>query len=323
MDRPPGNRHETGTKPARNRHETDITFTCLQVGKVLDELDALRLTNETVVASWADHGWTLGEHAMWCKMANLELHTRVPLMLRVPWLSAAQGRASHALVELVDVYPTLAELAGISLQGEALEGTSLVPLLTGALTTAEATWTVDTWTVEEGPAPPFSAAFSQYPRCLNTSMAKEPPYLGTRDPCAARLTRHPRSSALIRAASPPLASFGHTAHAPDPTPARPSRRFRACHSNVDKLSTSRANPKTVPFAPAVAAASASRPLSSRTWGTPCAPPSGATRSGPAGVAASSPTGLPWRASSSTRTRVTTARASTALSSRTLPPIQSM
>eukprot|EP00966_Prymnesium_polylepis_P098884 2290015-Prymnesium_polylepis.1 len=146
-----------------------ITWTDQQVGKVLGELDALDLAEKTVVVSWADHGWTLGEHAMWCKMANLELHTRVPLMLRVPWLPKSRGQASTAMVELVDVFPTLAELARIDVRDEALEGASLVPLLAGAAQ------------VEADGA--FDAAYSQYPRCLNTSKAQEPPYLGTRDPC--------------------------------------------------------------------------------------------------------------------------------------------
>lgn len=164
-----------------------ITWTDLQVGKVLGELDSLGLADKTVVAAWADHGWTLGEHAMFCKMANLELHTRVPLMLRVPWLShgAARGANSTAMVELVDVYPTLAELAGIdTVRNEALEGTSLVPLLTGAaLVEAGSGIHLDDERHGGGLSAAFSAAFSQYPRCLNTSMSKEPPFLGTRDPC--------------------------------------------------------------------------------------------------------------------------------------------
>ena len=66
---------------------------------------------------------------MWCKMANLELHTRVPLMLRVPWMPTTMGTSTAALVELVDVYPTLAALAGIDVSSEGLEGKSLLPLL--------------------------------------------------------------------------------------------------------------------------------------------------------------------------------------------------
>jgi arylsulfatase A-like enzyme len=51
---------------------------------------------------WADHGWALGEQGMWCKMANFELQTRVPLIIRAPWLQGAKG-SSAAMVELVDM----------------------------------------------------------------------------------------------------------------------------------------------------------------------------------------------------------------------------
>ena len=70
-----------------------ITWTDSQAGRVLDALDATGQAERTLVAAWADHGWTLGEHAMYCKMANLELHTRVPFMLRVPWLPKAMGHS--------------------------------------------------------------------------------------------------------------------------------------------------------------------------------------------------------------------------------------
>ena len=72
---------------------------------------------------------------MWCKMSNLELGTRVPLIFKAPWLSG-MGVVSDALAELVDMYPTLSELAGLTLPtgaaGEYLGGTSLVPVLSGS-----------------------------------------------------------------------------------------------------------------------------------------------------------------------------------------------
>ena len=141
-----------------------VTWTDSQVGRVLDELSALGLDDSTVTVMWADHGWALGELGMYCKMANYELQTRVPLMIRVPWLPQTMGTSTAALAELVDLYPTLADLAGVDVSSEALEGRSLVPLLRG-----------EAWD--------RAAAYSQYPRCVNTSMAREPPYLGTRDPC--------------------------------------------------------------------------------------------------------------------------------------------
>ena len=74
-----------------------------------------------------DHGYHLGEHGIWCKVTNFEAATRVPLVISVPG-QFAPGAISDALVELLDVYPTLAELAGLT-PPRALQGKSLVPLL--------------------------------------------------------------------------------------------------------------------------------------------------------------------------------------------------
>ncbi len=120
------------------------TYTDAQVGKVLAELDRLGLAEKTIVVLWGDHGWNLGEHGAWCKHTNYETCARAPLLLRVPGRTKA-GTSTRALVEFVDVYPTLAEAAGLPLT-DGLEGTSLLPLA-------------------DDPARPWkSAAFSQYPR---------------------------------------------------------------------------------------------------------------------------------------------------------------
>ena len=63
---------------------------------------------------WADHGWQLGEHNEWCKFTNFEDATHVPLMLRVPGVTD-DGMRTKALVELIDIFPTLTELAGIEM----------------------------------------------------------------------------------------------------------------------------------------------------------------------------------------------------------------
>jgi arylsulfatase A-like enzyme len=104
-----------------------VSFVDAQVGKVLDELRRLRLEKNTIVLLWGDNGFLLGEHGRWSKNINSELATKVAMMLRVPWMKAQKG--TDALVELVDIYPTLTELCGLPAP-DYLEGTSLVPLLT-------------------------------------------------------------------------------------------------------------------------------------------------------------------------------------------------
>jgi iduronate 2-sulfatase len=102
------------------------SFMDAQVGKLLDEIDALGLADDTIVVLWGDHGWHLGDHGMWCKHTNYEQATRAPLIVVVPGRHA--GQRSAAIVEFVDIYPTLCDLAGIP-RPPHLEGESLVPLL--------------------------------------------------------------------------------------------------------------------------------------------------------------------------------------------------
>ncbi len=103
-----------------------VTYMDAQVGRVLDELDRLKLADDTIVVFWGDHGYHLGENDVWTKMTNFELGTRVPLIARVP--GKAGGQRSRGLVELVDIYPTLAECCGLPLS-EHLEGSSFAPLM--------------------------------------------------------------------------------------------------------------------------------------------------------------------------------------------------
>jgi arylsulfatase A-like enzyme len=104
-----------------------VSYVDAQVGRVLAELERLGLSENTVVVLWGDHGWKLGEHGLWAKHTNFELDARVPFIVSAPGFQG-KGKASPALVELVDIYPTLCELAGLPLP-EGLEGLSLVPLL--------------------------------------------------------------------------------------------------------------------------------------------------------------------------------------------------
>lgn len=103
-----------------------VSFIDAQVGRLLDELDRLNHAQNTLVILWGDHGWQLGEHAMWCKHTNFEVATRVPLMFAGPGVRA--GAAARGLVEYVDLYPTVCDLLGIARPGH-LQGTSLAAML--------------------------------------------------------------------------------------------------------------------------------------------------------------------------------------------------
>lgn len=121
-----------------------ISYMDAQLGRVLDELDRLDLRKNTIVVLWGDHGWKLGEHDAWCKHTNTENDTNAPLLLSAPGMKA-RGVRTNALVEFVDIYPTLSELAGLPLPKH-LEGMSFKPLLDDP----QRAWK--------------QAAFSQYPR---------------------------------------------------------------------------------------------------------------------------------------------------------------
>ena len=99
-----------------------------QVGRVLDALTRLGLADKTVVALWSDHGYHLGEHGgVWQKRMLFEESAGAPLIVRAPG-AAGNGQTSRAIVEFVDIYPTIAEASG--LRGpERLAGRSLLPLL--------------------------------------------------------------------------------------------------------------------------------------------------------------------------------------------------
>ena len=104
-----------------------ISYVDAQVGLLLDELDSLGLRENTIVILWGDHGYQLGEHATWNKRTTWEITSRVPMIISVPG-GKDNGKRTDALVEFVDIYPSLAELCGLTPPAD-LEGTSFVPLV--------------------------------------------------------------------------------------------------------------------------------------------------------------------------------------------------
>ena len=103
-----------------------VSYTDASIGMVLDGLDRLKLADNTIIVLWGDHGWNLGDHTMWCKHSCFESSLQVPLLVAAP--GHKPGRRSRRLVELIDLYPTLCDLAGLAKPGH-VEGQSLVPLL--------------------------------------------------------------------------------------------------------------------------------------------------------------------------------------------------
>ena len=104
-----------------------VTFADAMVGQIVDALDRSGRADNTIIVLWGDHGWHLGEKLRWRKQTLWEESTRVPLIFVAPGLTAPGSRSERA-VSLLDLFPTLAELAGLDVP-EHLEGTSLVPLL--------------------------------------------------------------------------------------------------------------------------------------------------------------------------------------------------
>lgn len=98
-----------------------------QIGRMLAALDEQGVRDNTIIIVWGDHGWHLGDYGIWGKATNYEIATRVPLIIWTPDMKA-RGEATNSLVELIDMYPTLCDLAGID-SPKHLSGKSLVPVL--------------------------------------------------------------------------------------------------------------------------------------------------------------------------------------------------
>lgn len=101
-----------------------------QLGRVLAALDETGLAKNTIIVLWGDHGWHLGDHGMWCKHTNYEQAARIPVIIAAPG-QASVGSATANLIETVDIYPTLCDLAGLptpkNLDGQSIARTVLDP----------------------------------------------------------------------------------------------------------------------------------------------------------------------------------------------------
>jgi len=128
-----------------------ISFVDAQIGRLLDALDSLGLAKNTIVVFWSDHGYHLGEHGLWFKQSCFEESAKCPLIISAPRISKT-GKICTQIVELVDIYPTLADLTGLE-PPEDLQGISLRRLLKNT----EAKWNYPAYTqVQRGETPGHS-----------------------------------------------------------------------------------------------------------------------------------------------------------------------
>ena len=106
------------------------SFVDAQIGRVLDELDRLDLADNTLIVLWGDHGWHLGDHGYWTKHTNYEQANRIPIIMVAPGVTKP-GNSTGQLSQTVDIFPTLAELAGLPEPDlpQPMDGLSLVPVL--------------------------------------------------------------------------------------------------------------------------------------------------------------------------------------------------
>jgi iduronate 2-sulfatase len=128
----------------RHGYYAAVSFADAQLGRVLDALEELKLTENTIVVVISDNGFQLGEHDTWGKMTLFGWDARVPLIISAPGLGKSAAK-TNSISELIDIFPTLTELSGIPAPPQ-LDGTSLVPVLKDAAASVK------------------SAALTQHPR---------------------------------------------------------------------------------------------------------------------------------------------------------------
>jgi arylsulfatase A-like enzyme len=135
-----GDEHPSLQKPVseeyqrklRHAYFAAVSYVDAQVGKVLDELDRLGLSENTIVVIWGDHGWHLGDHRVWGKHTVFERALRSVLVMRAPGKTTS-GQKIDRIVSSVDIYPTLMDLCGVEMPMKT-DGSSVVPLLEDAHT---------------------------------------------------------------------------------------------------------------------------------------------------------------------------------------------
>lgn len=121
---------EALTRELIHGYYASTAYVDVQIGRVTGALKKLGLEDNTIIVLWGDHGWHLGDLSIWTKHTNYEQANRIPILIVAPGVAKA-GSATRQLVETVDIYPTVAELAGLPAPKgpQSIDGKSLVPVL--------------------------------------------------------------------------------------------------------------------------------------------------------------------------------------------------
>lgn len=160
-----------------------------QIGRLLDKLNGLSVAPSTLVVFHSDHGWALGEHGQWQKFNNWEVGARVPLIIRAPWLGrSSSGKRTGTLAELVDIFPTMCDLAGIAIPGTTRGAHAATTAMHTAqkLDGASLGWVMRPGANTMAKAKGKAGVVTEYPRCpLGTVSSSHP----SNDPAAQHI-RH-------------------------------------------------------------------------------------------------------------------------------------
>ena len=149
------------SRTLKHAYLASTSYVDAQIGLMVEALEDAGVRDDTIIVVWGDHGWHLGDMGVWGKATNYEIATRVPMMIWTPDMKT-RGAKTNALVELVYIFPTLCDLAGVD-KPDHLEGHSFVPLL-------------------DNPDQPWKkAAFSQYPNPALREWAANPLSQGMRE----------------------------------------------------------------------------------------------------------------------------------------------
>lgn len=111
----------------RRHYAACVSYADAQVGRLVKKLESIGQRDNTIIVVWGDHGWHLGEHSIWGKHALFEESLRSPLIINFPGINQP-GKGTQSMVETIDVFPTVADLAGLDTP-DFVDGVSLQPML--------------------------------------------------------------------------------------------------------------------------------------------------------------------------------------------------